>query len=139
LEARPSASTRYVYFSGIEAWTVLEFRRILLTIVRILEPGGIVRIVAKDLDAIVYGYLLEWNKSEPNEVTRAQQLNAWRRSETAEYVFNEEDLRAELDSAGFVDIWRLQPGASSAEIFHKCEQSGSAEMVLEARKPAVAE
>jgi predicted SAM-dependent methyltransferase len=139
VESRPGASIQYVYCSGIEAWTVVEFRRTLSAILRILEPSGIVRIAAQDLDAIIYGYLLEWNNSQPANATRGQQINAWRKSQTAQYVFNEEDLRVELENAGFVDIWRLPAGASTIEIFRGCEQHELMELALEGRKPALTE
>ena len=139
VESRPSASIQYAYCSGIEAWTAVEFRRALSAILRILEPSGTVRIATQNLDAIIYEYLLEWNSSHPAGMTRGQRLNAWRRSQTARYVFNEEDLRAELENAGFVDIWRLPAGASTIEIFRDCEQHEDMELVLEGRKPTLTE
>jgi predicted SAM-dependent methyltransferase len=135
VDSRPDASTQYLYCSGIEAWTVAEFRRVLSAAMRILRPAGIVRVATRDLDAVVYGYLLD-QSSQPAGMTRAQQLNAWRKSEKAEFVFNQEDLESELRHAGFVDIWRLSAGASSVEIFRDCERQESSDLVLEARKPA---
>jgi predicted SAM-dependent methyltransferase len=139
MESRSSASVQYVYCSGIEAWTGAEFRHTLSAISRILAPGGFVRVVAQDLDALVYGYLLEWKSDQPTAMTRAQRLNAWRKNETAQFVFNEEDLRAELENAGFVDIWRLPVGASSVEVFRDCEPPLSTGLVLEARNPVLTE
>jgi predicted SAM-dependent methyltransferase len=136
VDSRPDASAQYVYCSGVEAWTIAEFRRVLCATMRILKPAGIIRVATRDLDAVVYGYLLDWAGNQPAGTTRAQQLNAWRKSETAEFVFNEEDLRSELRQAGFVDIWRLAAGASSVEIFRDCERQESSDLVLEARKPA---
>jgi hypothetical protein len=103
---------------------------------RILKPAGNIRVATRDLDAVIYGYLLDRESSQPTGMTRAQQLNAWRKSEKAEFVFNEEDLESELQQAGFVDIWRLSAGASSVEIFRDCERQESSDLVLEARKPA---
>jgi predicted SAM-dependent methyltransferase len=136
VDSRAEASAQYVYCSGIDAWTVAEFRRVLAATMRILKPTGIIRVATRDLDAVVYGYLLDRESSQPAGMTRAQQLNAWRKSETAEFVFNEEDLGSELRQAGFVDIWRLSAGASSVEIFRDCERQESSDLVLEARKPA---
>jgi len=76
-------------------------------------------------------YLLDREKNQSTGMTRAQQLNAWRKNEKAEFVFNEEDLESELRKAGFVDIWRLSAGASSIEIFRDCERHGSPDLVLE--------
>ena len=135
IDARPASSARYAYCSGIEAWSIDEFRKVLSAISWTLEPGGIVRIAAEDLDAVVYGYLLEWTNGQSTHTTRAQRLNAWRRNETAQFIYNEEDLRAELEKAGFVDIWRLPAGASSVKFFHDCELHEPAGLVLEGRKP----
>ena len=134
-ELRPSASVRYIYCSGIEAWSRDEFRRALTVIMKILQPAGVVRVATPDLDSIVYGYLLDWNQEQLPGTTRAQRLNGWRKSVTAQFIFNEEDLRAELEHAGFVDIWRLTAGASSIEAFLDCEEDAT-ELVLEGRKPA---
>ena len=134
-ELRPSASVRYIYCSGIEAWSRDELRRALTAIMKILRPAGIVRVATPDLDSTVYGYLLDWNQRLPG-TTRAQRFNDWRKSVTAQFIFNEEDLRAELESVGFVDIWRLAAGGSSAEVFLDCEED-AAELVLEGRKPAL--
>jgi predicted SAM-dependent methyltransferase len=137
MELQPTASARYAYCAGIEAWTVNGFREILSALSRILKPGGIVRIVAQDLDAVVYGYLLEWKNDQSADATRAQRLNVWRRNETAQYIYNEEDLRTEFENAGFVDIWRLPAGASSIKFFRDCELSESAALVLEGRNPVL--
>jgi hypothetical protein len=137
-EAHPPGSVRYVYCAGMEACSLEQFRRTLAAIMGILEPGGLIRIATRDLDAIIFGYLLDWSSSASGE-SRAMQFNAWRQNETAQYLFNEEDLRAELEKAGFVDVWRLPAGASSVQIFHECEQPGSAELALEARKSALTE
>lgn len=134
-EACDARSVQYVYCSGIEVWSIEQFRQILAAIMNVLKPGGLVRVAARDLDAIVYGYLLDWRSDASVGESRAMRLNAWRRNEAAEYLFNEEDLRAELENTGFVDIWRLPAGSSSVQIFHGCEQPGSAELALEARKP----
>ena len=135
MDLRPPASARYAYCCGVEAWTIVEFRKVLFAVSRMLEPGGIVRIAAQDLDAVVYGYLLEWQNGQPADMTRAQRFNAWRRGETAQFIYNEEDLRAELGNAGFVDIWRLLPGASSVKFFYDCDLHESAGLVLEGRNP----
>ncbi|WP_375411317.1 hypothetical protein [uncultured Bradyrhizobium sp.] len=134
-ELRAEASVRYIYCSGIEAWSRDEFRHTLTAIMRILQPAGVVRIATPDLDSTVYGYLLDWNREQLPGTTRAQRLNDWRKSVTAQFIFNEDDLRAELENAGFVDIWRLVAGASSIEVFLDCEEDATA-LVLEARKPA---
>jgi predicted SAM-dependent methyltransferase len=137
IDSRPSANVEFVYCSGIEAWTIVDLRRALSAILRILKPGGVVRVAAQDLDAVVHGYLLDWKRDQPADMTRAERLNAWRKNETAQYVFNEEDLRAELENAGFVDIWRLPAGASSIEVFRDCERDETKGLVLEGRNPVV--
>jgi predicted SAM-dependent methyltransferase len=139
LKSCSSGSVQLVYCSGIEAWAVVEFRRVLSAIIRILEPGGVIRIAAQDLDVLIHGYLLEWRNGQPTDVTRAQRLNDWRKTEKAQYIFNEEDLRAELENAGFVDIWRLPAGASSIEVFRDCEQREAMGLILEGRSPVLAE
>ena len=135
-ELRPADSAGYVYCAGIEALTGAELGRVLAAAMRILRPEGVIRVAAQDLDAIVYGYLLGPVGVPPTGVTRAQRFNEWRKNEAAQFVFNEEDLRAELERAGFVDIWRLAAGASSLEIFVDCEPQDSGALALEARKPA---
>jgi hypothetical protein len=135
-ERRPGASVRYVYCSGIEAWSQGELRRTLAVIMKILEPAGVVRVATPDLDAIVYGYLLDWTGKQLPGTTRARRFNDWRKGITAQFVFNEEDLRTELENAGFVNIWRLVAGASSIEAFVDCEED-PAELVLEGRKPVL--
>jgi predicted SAM-dependent methyltransferase len=136
VDSRPDSSARYIYCSGIEAWNAAEFHRALCSAIRILKPAGIIRVAARDLDAVIYGYLLDRERNQSTGMTRAQQLNAWRKNEKAEFVYNEEDLASGLRKAGFVDIWRLTAGASSIEIFRDCERDGSPDLVLEARKPA---
>jgi hypothetical protein len=138
-KTHPAATVRYVYCSGIEAWALEDFRTTLSAIKTMLQPGGVVRIATRDLDAVINGYLLDWNSAQRTGITRGEQFNAWRKSETAAYVFNEEDLRTELEIAGFADIWRLPAGASSIDIFHGCEHQGSGELVLEGQKPILAE
>ena len=135
-ELRPANSVDYIYCTGIDVLTNPELRRVLAIAIRVLRPEGVIRVVTQDLDAIVYSYLLGPPGVLPTGITRAQQFNQWRKSTTAQFVFNEEDLRAELEAAGFVDIWRLTAGASSVEIFIDCEPQGSPALVLEGRKPA---
>jgi predicted SAM-dependent methyltransferase len=133
---RPGGSVRYIYCSGIEAWSRDELRRILAAIMKILAPAGVVRVATPDLEAVIYGYLLDWHRKDLPGSTRAQRFNDWRTGLTAQFVFNEEDLRAELENAGFVDIWRLPAGASSVEAFLDCEEDAT-DLVLEGRKPAL--
>ena len=135
VESRPSGSVRYVYCAGIETWSRGELRRTLNAIMKILQPAGVLRIATPDLDTTVYGYLLGWNRGQSPGTTRAERFNDWRKGVTAQFVFNEEDLRAELENAGFVDIWRLAAGASSIGVFLGCQED-AAELVLEGRKPA---
>jgi predicted SAM-dependent methyltransferase len=127
------ANIRYVYCSGVESWSRDELRRTLNAVMKILQPGGVIRVATPDLDAIIYGYLLDWKQS--SGTSRAGRFNDWRTSVTSQFVFNEEELRSELENAGFVDIWRLAAGASSIEVFLDCEEDAT-ELVLEARKPA---
>lgn len=129
------ANVRYVYCSGIETWSRDELRRTLNAMIKILQPAGVVRIATPDLDAVIYGYLLDWNRKQSPGTSRAERFNDWRKRITAQFVFNEEDLRLELETAGFVDIWRLTAGASSLQVFLDCEEDAT-ELVLEARKPA---
>jgi predicted SAM-dependent methyltransferase len=135
-ELRPDNSVEYIYCTEIDALTSAELRRVLTAAMRILRPEGVIRVATQDLDAIVYSYLLGPAGVPPTGVTRAQRFNEWRKNQAAQFVFNEEDLRAELERAGFVDIWRLVAGASSLEIFVDCEPQDSGALVLEARKPA---
>jgi predicted SAM-dependent methyltransferase len=135
-ELRSANSVEYVYCTEIDGLMRSELRRVLTAAMRILRPKGVIRVATPDLDAIVYSYLLGPVGVPPTGVTRAQRFNEWRKNEATRFVFNEEDLRAELERAGFVDIWRLTAGASSLEIFVDCEPRDSGALVLEARKPA---
>lgn len=136
LAGYPEATVHYAYCAGIETWGLDMLGQTLSAIVRILKPSGVARIATKDLDAVVHGYLLDWDDAPETGMTRAQRLNDWRKNETAVHVFNEDDLRTALETAGFVDIWRLPAGASSIGIFQNCETSRDGELVLEGRKPA---
>jgi hypothetical protein len=133
--SRSRASVRYIYCSGIETWSRDELRRTLNAIMKILQPAGVLRIATPDLDAIIFGYLLDWNRKQWPGTSRAERFNNWRKSVTGQFVFNEDDLRTELENAGFVDIWRLPAGASSIDVFLDREEDAT-ELVLEARKPA---
>jgi predicted SAM-dependent methyltransferase len=135
-ELRPANSAEYIYCTEIEALTSADLRRVLSAAVRILRPKGVIRVATQDLDAVVYSYLLGPIGVPPTGVTRAQRFNEWRKNQATHFVFNEEDLSAELERAGFVDIWRLAAGASSLDIFVDCEPQDSGALVLEARKPA---
>ena len=135
-ELLPADSVGYVYCAGLEALANTDIQRVLAAAVRILRPMGVVRVATQDLDAIVYRYLLGPQTALSSGATRAQQLNEWRKNEIAQFIFNEDDLRAELSRAGFVDLWRLPAGASSIDIFLDCEAQDSDALVLEGRKPA---
>jgi hypothetical protein len=138
LAARPDCSVRYVYCSGIESQSLTQLRSTLSVIMRVLEPAGVVRIATPDLDAVVYDYLLGRGIAGTAEKSRAQRLNDWRSDTSGQHIFNEDDLRLELEAAGFVDVWRHAAGGSSITHFLDCEQQGGTELVLEGQKPAAA-
>lgn len=116
---------------------------------RVLQPGGILRLSTPDLARGVQGYL------QPAEETvkareEAGRVSAWKYQGRLpspgealndgfylwehRHLYDEPDLTAALQAAGFTDIRRYQPGVGSSELTTGLESRIGDSLVVEARK-----
>lgn len=116
---------------------------------RVLQPGGILRLSTPDLAHCVRGYL------QPEEETvaarqQAAQASAWKYPNRPpspgealndgfylwehRRLYDERDLTAALQAAGFTDVRRYSPGVGSSELTTGLESRIDDSLVVEARR-----
>jgi len=123
----------------IEHLTLEEGMVFLKDCVRILKPGGLIRISTPDLLWLVQDY----NKSTPgnlqaywctpNFATRCEMLNFSMKSWQHKFTFDEEDLTHRLMLAGFKNIVRRN-NSTYAPVFEGVETGRPECLTLEAEK-----
>ena len=104
---------------------------------RIVRPGGVVRLTTPDLQKIIalyedrnpvvsradYAAFLDRETGKRHE-RACQILNDYLRLWGHRYVYDEEDLRAKLEAAGFREVERREPGESEHRALRGLERHG---------------
>jgi predicted SAM-dependent methyltransferase len=109
---------------------------------RVLRPGGVLRLTTPDLQKIIAIY------EDRNPVVRREDYACFLDEETGKrhdrpcqilndclrlwghrYIYDEQDLRAELEAAGFENVERAEPGESRHPLLRGLERHGGAEWV----------
>jgi len=106
---------------------------------RILKPGGIVRMATPDLDHLVERYTdKDWRQQEWLEKpwydfiqTRGMMLNVAMRWWGHRFLYNEEDLRRQLEAAGFQNVRRVAWGKSAMPHLANRETRDDSRLILE--------
>jgi predicted SAM-dependent methyltransferase len=105
-----------------------------------LMDNGAVRVATPDLEHLAKAYLEDWRSqewlSDPafGFVARgAQMFNMAMRSWGHQYLYDEEDLRDLLRSAGFRRVDRCDYGQSSEHDLRNLERRGDSKLIMEAR------
>jgi len=152
----PDASFAYVFGEHlIEHISEERSARLLADLRRVLRPGGVLRLTTPDLQKIIaiyedrnpvvsraeYARFLDRETGKRHE-RACQILNDYLRLWGHRYVFDEEDLTAKLEQAGFTDVRRLEPGESPHSALRGLERHGGSEwvnraeaMCIEASRP----
>lgn len=152
----PDRSFAYVFGEHlIEHLPERQVEPLLRELHRILRPGGVLRLTTPDLrkllalyadenpviDRASYARFLDAETGK-RHTTAAQVLNDQLRLWGHRFIYDEEDLAARLEAAGFADVVRREPGESEHEALRGVERHGSAEwvnraeaMCLEATRP----
>jgi predicted SAM-dependent methyltransferase len=113
-------SVDFIYAERVlQRLTFEEGERIVKEFARCLKVGRVLRIAMPDLDYIVQKYNTDWRNQEwlsyPGYefiTTRGQMINVAFRSWGYMYLYNEQDLRNQLITAGFQQIIRCEPNRS---------------------------
>jgi predicted SAM-dependent methyltransferase len=135
-------SADFVYCEHvIEHFTQKEGQAALAEFQRCLRIGGVLRIATPDLDYIIEKYgtdwkdqdWLSWPKHQYIE-TKGQMINIAFRSWGHKYLYNEEDLRNQLESVGFTRIERCEMNKSNHVELCNLETRLDSRLVLEAEK-----
>lgn len=153
----PHRSFAYVFGEHvIEHLPDTKCDRLLAEIHRVLRPGGVVRLTTPDLRKIIaiyedrnpvvgreeYARFLDRETGKAH-TQPAQLLNDYLRLWGHRYVYDEDDLTARLEAAGFVGVRRHETGESPHEALRGLESHGGAPwvnraeaMCIEASRPA---
>ncbi len=152
----PDASFAYVFGEHlIEHISEEKSARLFAELLRVLRPGGVLRLTTPDLRKIIaiyedrnpvvsradYARFLDGETGKRHE-RACQILNDYLRLWGHRYVFDEEDLTAKLEQAGFTEVQRFEAGESRHAALQGLERHGGAEwvnraeaMCIEASRP----
>lgn len=159
----PDSSARAIYASHVlEHLAYEDFKLALQNTYRILEPGGIFRLVVPDLLERAHRYVQEASAgsaaASSNFMTSAR-LGVKQRPRTLTgrvrqmyggsahlWMWDEPSMIRELETAGFVEVQRCSFGDSDDPMFAQVEDpgrfidapTGIVELAMSARKPTVA-
>lgn len=155
----PFAEATFAYAFGehvIEHLPENQAQQALRELRRVLRPGGVLRLTTPDLRKIIaiyedrnpvvrreaYARFLDEETGKRHDQP-CQILNDYLRLWGHRYVYDEQDLRARLEEAGFESVERVEPGESRHPPLRGLERHGGAEwvnraeaMCLEAAAPA---
>jgi predicted SAM-dependent methyltransferase len=136
-------SARLVYHEHLmEHLTLDEGRRCLDDWLRVLEPGGVLRIATPDLEYLVERYRGDWRdqawlrQSEYAFIhTRGEMLNVAMRWWDHRYVYDGEELERRMRDAGFASIRRCALGQSTVPELAGLETRADSMLILEGVRP----
>jgi len=140
----PDGAARLVYNEHvIEHITVGEAEQCLRDWLRVLEPGGVLRVATPDL-----GYLVErygsgaWRDQEWLRLpeygfigTRAEMMNVAFRWWGHQYLYDSEELERRLTAAGFTGVRRCEYEKSAVPELAGLETRPDSKLILEAVRP----
>lgn len=108
---------------------------------RVLAPGGVLRVAMPDLDDLVDGYQNDWRRFEwvhrPGHEfvdSRARMLNTAFRAWGHRYLYNREDLERRLRESGFTVVVFCRRGESEHPELRSLETRADSTLVAEAVK-----
>ncbi|NQS88896.1 methyltransferase domain-containing protein [Patescibacteria group bacterium] len=135
-------SVDYIYCEHLlEHFSYEEGERILREFRRCLQGKGIARIGMPDLDYVVQKYNTDWENQDwlhwPEHEfikTRGQMINVSFRRWGHKYLYNEEDLRIQLNKARFTNVIRCKLNESSHAELCNLETRKDTKLVMEAEK-----
>lgn len=100
---------------------------------RVLQPGGVIRIVTTDLKALLDDYLSDRQHPEAPGVFRGQRLNEVLRGQA--WTYDAEELTRICKMIGLEPVTDTPDGTSSDPVLNGLEAPGTGQLVLEFRKP----
>jgi len=126
----------------LEHLTFEEGGEVVMQFRRCLKEGGVLRMAMPDLDYIIEKYNTDWKNQDwlswPGYEfirTRGRMVNVvFRWSWGHKYLYNEEDLRAQLTGAGFQRIVRCEWNKSSHSELAGLETRKDSKLIIEATK-----
>jgi predicted SAM-dependent methyltransferase len=135
-------AARLIYHEHLmEHLTIDEGRRCLADWLRLLEPGGVVRIATPDLEYLVERYQGSWRDQawlgQPEYAfirTRAEMLNVALRWWDHKYVYDGEELKRRMREAGFQMVRRCALRQSTVPELAGLETRDDSRLILEGVK-----
>ena len=139
----PDASARLIYHEHLmEHLTLEEGIRCLRDWLRVLEPGGVLRIATPDLEFLVERYRGDWRDQpwlrQPEYAvigTRAEMMNAAFRWWDHRYLYDGEELARRMRDAGFDPIRRCAYRESGVPDLAAMETREDSKLILEGVRP----
>lgn len=119
-----------------------EAKRFLRECWRVLEPGGVLRVVVPDAERLMRAYVDGDNvllrAAVPGEWSAVGAINhAFRQNLAHRFMYDFDELRTALEGAGFATVERVGPGISSIawnQYELRTEQREAESLYVEARK-----
>jgi len=135
-------SVQYLYSEHLlEHFSFREGQVLLKDCFRILSEGGIIRIATPDLDHIIKKYSSDWKNQDwllsPEYSfikTKGNMLNVVFSWWGHKFLYNEEDLRIQLEDAGFTNLVRTDFGSSRFSDLCNLETRNDSKLIIEAEK-----
>ncbi|MCU1722458.1 glycosyltransferase [Pseudomonas sp. 5P_5.1_Bac1] len=100
---------------------------------RVLQPGGVIRLVTTDLKALIDDYLSDRPDPSAPGIGRSERLNNALRQQA--WTYDEAELTRICKMVGLEPLTVTAPGASSDPALSGLESAAPGQLVLEFRKP----
>ncbi|WP_110968500.1 glycosyltransferase [Pseudomonas huaxiensis] len=100
---------------------------------RVLQPGGVIRLVTTDLKALIDDYLSDRPDPSAPGVSRGERFNNALRQQA--WIYDEAELTRICKMIGLEPLANTAPGASSDPALSGLESDAPGQLVLEFRKP----
>jgi len=139
----PAGAARLVYHEHLmEHLTIDEGTRCLRDWLRVLEPGGVLRIATPDLEYLVERYRGSWREQSwlalPEYAfirTRAEMMNVAFRWWDHRYLYDGEELERRMREAGFGEVRRCAFRESAVPQLAALETREDSKLILEGVRP----
>ena len=139
----PGGSARLIYHEHLmEHLTIEEGTRCLRDWLRVLEPGGVLRVATPDLEYLVERYGGAWRDqawlAQPEYAfvqTRAEMMNVAFRWWDHRYLYDGEELGRRMREAGFDSVRRCAFRESGVPELVGLETRADSKLILEGVKP----